>query len=244
MIVALALTLVVSGTSGCKQSELDSSHSNWKKLQFSPKAGAILLQEAETSPCVWNVQAEGDRVTIQRVSTQSLQRPHELRTQFAGGTLVGEDRGEWGGSLTVLDGSNQSPRNILSKNVLQMFPVRDGVAVITGDLPRNEGSVWLYSNAEGHGWSIRKEAELHGYPKVIGKSGDRILLAYGDAVAILKDFNERQIAALPLLEIWPNSLAQDAKGDVYVGMNAFVVRLVSDRNGYSQQWFTQPDCSR
>jgi hypothetical protein len=79
---------------------------------------------------------------------------------------------------------------------------------------------------------------------VIGKSGDRILLAYGDAVAILKDFNERQIAALPLLEIWPNSLAQDAKGDVYVGMNAFVVRLVSDRNGYSQQWFTQPDCSR
>jgi len=241
-VLAVALTLVVSGACSCKNSELDSFHSNWKKLPISPLADAFLLQQAGTSPCAWSVQASGDRITIQRVSMENLQRSHEIRTEFAGGTLVGEDRGEWGGNLSVLEGSDRTSREILSKNVLQMFPMRGGVAVITGDLPSNVGSAWFFSNTEGHGWSIQKKADLHGYPKVIGRSGDRMLFAYGDAVSIMEDFSERQIAAFPLLDVRPNSIAQDAKGDVYVGMNAFVVRLVSDRLGYSQQWFTQGEC--
>ncbi len=244
MIVALALTLVISGVSGCKRSELDSFHSDWNKLPVSPLAGALLLQQAETSPCAWKVQSDRDRIAVQRGSKRSFQRPKELRVQFAGGTLVGEDRGEWGGSLSVLEGSSQSPREILSKNVLQVFPMRGGIVVITGDLPANEGSIWFYSNAEGHGWSIQKKLDLHGYPKIAGNSGDRILLAYGDSVSILEGFNERQIAVLPLPDLQPNSIAQDAKGNIYLGMNAFVVRLVSDRESYSQQWFTQRGCLR
>jgi len=242
MVIVLALTLAVSCVCGCKRSELDSFHSNWKKLPLSPLAGSSYLHQAETSPCAWNVQANGDRINIQPVSMPSLQQPTELRVQFAGGTLVGEDRGEWGGSLSVLEGNKQSPREILSKNILQMFPMHGGIVVITGYLPANEGSIWFYSNAEAHGWSLQKKADLHGYPRVVGKSGDRILLAYGDGVSIMEDFNERQIAALPLLGIHPNSIAQDARSNIYLGMNAFVVRLVSDRKGYSQQWFTQRDC--
>jgi hypothetical protein len=243
-IVAVGLIVVVSCACGCKHSELDSFHSNWKKLSVAPLDGSSYLQQAETSPCSWNVQAGANQIIIQRVSMRNLNRPDELRVQFAGGTLVGKDRGEWSGSLSVLENSDRVPREILSKNVLQMFPMRDGVVVITGYLPANEGSVWLYSNAEGHGWSIQKKADLHGYPKVIGKSGESMLLAYGDAVSIMDEFHERQITALPLLEVRPNSIAKDAEGNIYVGMNAFVVRLVSDRNGYSQQWFTQRECLR
>jgi hypothetical protein len=242
--VAVAFTLVASCACGCKHSELDSFHSNWKKLPLSPLAGSSYLRQAETSPCTWNVQTNGDRITIQRVSMRSIQRPDELQVQFAGGRLIGEDRGEWGGSLSVLEDGNRTPREILGKNVLQMFPMHDGAEVITGDLLSNNGSAWFYSNAPAHGWVIQKKADLHGYPTVIGKSGERTLFAYGDAVSIMENFNERQIAALPLLEVHPNSIAQDAKGDIYVGMNAFVVRLVSDRNGYTQQWFTQRECLR
>lgn len=241
-VVAVALIAAVVCATGCKRSELDGFHSNWKKLPRSPLADSYYLRQAEVSSCTWYVQANGDRITIHRVPKRSLQRPRESRLQFAGGTLVGEDRGEWGGSLSVLEDPKRTPREILSKNVLQMFAMRNGVAVITGDLPANEGSVWLYSFNENHGWSIQKKAALHGFPEVIGKSGERMLLTYGDAVSIMDDFHERQIAALPLMETRPNSIAQDAKGDIYVGMNAFVVRLVFDRNGYSQQWFTQRDC--
>ena len=167
-----------------------------------------------------------------------------MRTRFAGGTLIGEDRGEWGGSLSVLEGANQTPQEILSKNVLQMSPTHGGVVVITGDLPANEGSIWLYSDSGGHGWSIQKKADLRGYPEAIGGNGDRALLAYGDAVSIMEQFNEQQIAAIPLLEVHPNSIAQDVNGNIYVGTDAFVVRLVSGRDSYSQQWFTQSDCIR
>jgi hypothetical protein len=60
----------------------------------------------------------------------------------------------------------------------------------------------------------------------------------------MENFSERQIAALPMLEVHPNSVAQDATGDIFVGTSTFIVRLVSNRNGYSQQWFTQRDCLR
>jgi len=244
-IFALALVLVVGGTCGCKRSELDSFHSNWKKLPISPLAGSYYLQQAATSPCTWYVHADGDRITIQRISITSPQRTLESRLQFAGGTLVGENRGEWGGSLLVQEKSNGTPREILSKNVLQMYPMQDGVVVVTGRPDANDGSVWLYSEAAGHSWHISEKAGLHGYPRTIGKNGDRMLFAYGDAVSTMEeDFRERQIATLPLLETYPNSIAQDAKGNIYIGMNGFVVRLLSERNGYTQQWFTQRECLR
>ena len=242
--VSVALSLVVSCVCGCKHSELDSFRTNWKKLPVSPMAGSIYLQQAETSPCAWHVQANGGRITIQRTSIRNLQRPDEVQLQFAGGTLIGENRGEWGGSLYVLEDRSRMPLKILSQNILRMFPMQADVAVITGDLESNKGSAWLYSNEEGHGWSIQKKADLHGFPIVAGINGDRILFAYGDTVSVMENFNERQVAALPILNIRPNSIAQDAKGDIYVGVNAFVVRLVSDRNGYKQQWFTQRDCLR
>lgn len=213
-------------------------------LPVSPSTGAIFLEQAKTSPCTWYVLDKGSTVTIQRVSILTINLPRESRVQFAGRTLVGEDRGEFGGSLSVSASSNQTTREILSKNVLQMFPMRDGVTVITGDLPSNEGSVWFYSKGGNNGWSIQKKANLHGYPRITGKRGDRLLFAYGDAVSTMENFNERQIAPLPLLDVHPNSIAQDAKGDIYVGMNAFVVRLVPAPNGYSPQWFTQGDCLR
>jgi len=125
-----------------------------------------------------------------------------------------------------------------------MFPTRDGIEVITGDLAANDGSVWLFSKSDGSEWAIQKKADLHGYPKAAATTGNRTLLAYGDSVSIMENFSERQIAVLPLLGTWPNSIVQDGRGDVYIGMNAFVVRLVSDRNGYSQQWFSQRDCLR
>ena len=242
--VALGVIVVIGGASGCKRSELDSFHSNWTKIRVSPLAGSILLRQADTSPCAWSVRVNGGKVAIQRIPVQGDQRRTEIRIHFEAGTLIGEDHGEYGGSLSVLKSTDQTQHKILGKNVLRMFLTPGGVIVITGDLPANEGSIWFYSDAGGRGWSIQKKADLHGYPKAIGKSGDRILFAFGDGVSIMGEFIEHQIADLPLFDVRPNSIAQDGNGNIYVGMNAFVVRLAPDRSGYSQQWFTQGDCLR
>jgi hypothetical protein len=77
-------------------------------------------------------------ITIQRVSMRSLQQPDKLRVQFAGGTLVGEDRGGWGGSLSVLEDSNRTPREILrtgiQRIVQECFPLPPFAGVPRMDL--------------------------------------------------------------------------------------------------------------
>jgi hypothetical protein len=92
-----ALIFTLGCAFGCKRSELDALHGKWKKLQLSPLAGSYYLQQAMTSQCAWNVQSNEDGLTIKRIPIKDLQRPREFRAEFAGGALVGENRGEWGG---------------------------------------------------------------------------------------------------------------------------------------------------
>lgn len=241
--IAVGLFLVLWAITACKQSEPSPFGKGWIKLEFSPLPGAQVLEEARTSPCSWSVQADGSKVTVQGLPNGTLQRRLETRIEYAGATLIGEDHGEWGGALLVVDAAGGATRKILDENILQMFALEHGVAVITGYLPANEGSVWFYMKADGSNSSIQKKADLNGFPKVIGRSGNRILIAYGDGVSVIdSDFNNRLIAKLPILYVLPNSIVQDATGNIYVGMNAFVVRLVPAPSGYLQEWFTQRAC--
>lgn len=241
---AVALTLLVTTTTACKRNELDPFGSGWRRLPLAPLAGASYLQDAETSPCVWEVQMQGNKLAIQQLSLKRSSPPPDIRFQITGRMLIGTDGGENGGSLSVIEGANKLPRKILSVNVLQMIPTQGGVAVITGDLQENQGSVWVYSKSAHDGWSVQKRADLHGFPMITGQSGNRILFAYIDGVSVMKDFKESFLATLPLLRLKPNSIAQGSDGNVYLGMRGLVVRLVPDRNGYSQQWFTKPYCLR
>lgn len=239
---SVGLILAVWCTTGCKRS-VPCPNRGWEKLRVSPVAGAEVLKKAAVSPCTWRVEPDGINVTVHGISGRKYERPHDLRLQSAGGMLIGEDRGEWVGSLSVVDASGGKPRTILHKNVLKMYSSRNGAVVIAGDLPANEGSIWLFAKAAGRDWSIEKKTDLSGYPRAIGQSGDDILLAYGDGVSVVDSgFKEHRIANLPLLEISPNSIARVEKSDIYVGTNAFVVRLALGTNGYSQEWLTEQVC--
>lgn len=214
----------------------------WKRVDAEPLAGAIILQQAEGSGCIWRVNQEAQKVTVSRLPKTFYDHPTEVRLQVANGTLVGEDRGEWGGGLSLLDAKGNLPRKILDKNVLALLQARPGVLVIAGSLPANEGSVWLYSTIDDR-WTIEKKVELSNYPFAVGKSKDGILLVSGDGIYQVDDgFNIRQIAALPLLQTHPNSITEDANGGIYVGMQAFVVRLVPDHTGFTHEWFAGDGC--
>jgi hypothetical protein len=240
--ISVGLLLAVWCITACHRSA-PGPLGGWERLKVSPVAGAAVLQRAEVSPCAWSVEANGKNVTVHSISGSKYERPHDLRIQSAGGTLIGEDRGEWVGGLSIVDASGGKPRTILHENVLQMYSSGNGVVVIAGDLPANQGSIWLFAKAEGRDWSIEKKTDLSGYPRAIGQSGDDILLAYGDGVSVVDSgFKEHRIANLPLLDIRPNSIARVAESDIYVGMNAFVVRLALGNNGYSQEWLTEQAC--
>lgn len=238
----LVLLFILTGLTSCRCAQDPLAH-GWTRVNAEPLAGAILLQQGEQSGCIWRVNQEAQKVTVSRVSNTIYEHASELRMQTATGILVGENHGEWGGSLQLLDAKGDPPKQILDKNVLQMFQVQSAVLVITGNLPANEGSLWLYSNMHGQGWAIEKKADLKVYPRAIGKSNGGILLVSSDGVYLVNDgFKILQLAALPLLDIGPNSVAEDTRGAIYIGMKAFVIRLVPNQTGYAHEWFTEPGC--
>jgi hypothetical protein len=215
----------------------------WQRIGVEPLAGSIFLQQGEESDCIWQVNQAAQKVTVSRVSTAVYDRADNERIQTAGGVLVGEDHGEWGGSLSLLETNGGPPRLILDKNVVQMLQMKSGILVVTGDLPANEGSIWLYSITNGREWSIEKRAELSGYPRVIGRSNSGILLVNADGVFLVDDsLKVQKLAELPLFDVRPTSVAEDADGTIYIGMKAFVVRLVPNRTGYTHEWFAGAGC--
>ena len=240
---ALLLFLVVTGLTACRRTGPDPMAHGWQRVRVEPLGGAIILQEGQESNCIWYVDKESQKVRVSRASNAVYKRAREVRLPTADGTLVGTDNGEWGGSLSLLDAKGNPPRQILDKNVLQIFQVKSAFWVITGGLDANEGSVWLYSNMNGRGWTIEKRTQLNMYPVVVQKGKGGILLVGNDGVYRVDDFfRVRQLADLPLLGLGPNSVAEDDRGAIYIGMNAFVVRLVPDHTGYAHEWFVGDGC--
>jgi len=242
---ALVLLLALICLTSCRRAGPDPLAHGWDRNDGEPLDGAPILERAKDSRCVWQVDQKPDRITISRVSNQdfSYLHPQEVRVQTANGLLIGENHGEWGGSLSLLVAPSESPRKLLDKNVLQIFPVKSGFAVITGNLPLNQGEVWLYSKVDAGGWSIEKKADLNGYPIAIRNRPSGIFLVRGDGVDVVDaDFKVRKLAELPLLGIHPTSVAEDARGSIYIGMQVFVVRLVPNQTGYEHEWFVGTGC--
>lgn len=218
---------------------------HWKAISEEPAENSIFLQQAEGSKCIWRVAQDAGthRITIQQAA-HLAPKEHQVRLQTEAGILVGTDNGEYGGSLSLTDANGVQTKRLLDKNVLQLMPSKSGVLVFTGllHLGLDEGEVWLYSKSSDANWSIRKLADLNGKPSVISSENGNILAVGGHGVYRLDQALNLTETSLPFYQTFPNSISEDAHGRIYVGMNAFVVRLVPTKTGYTHEWFTRSEC--
>lgn len=243
-IVATALLLLLTGLSACKPAEFDPLQQGWKMIGNELLPQAPILRQAEESFCIWQTNQKKGQVTVSRGGTFH-QPPQEIRVEIPHGTLIGTNHGEWGGTLTLSKGKADPPEKILDGGVLEIIPTRTGFLVITGSLPRNEGTLWLYSSAINQESTIEKKADLHGYPLAVLETPRGIWLANGDSIYLLDDkFKVQNLIDMPWLQLHPNSIAEDTRGAIYVGMQAFVVRLTPARTGYMREWFAGDGCLR
>jgi len=225
----------------------------WTKLGYAPLAGAEILEEAMESKCRWRVDKDSTNksVRISGVSQLGSDYTTEVRLQTDAGTLVGTNGGEWGGGLVLVDSHGSTAKHVLEKNfhnnVLQLLNVKSGVLAVTGlaHLDLDEGVLWLYEKDSTGNWFIRKLANLDEKPFFVSNSGKEILVVDSRGISRLdQTLNARRIASLPLYGVRPTSVAEDAQGRIYLGMNAFVVRLSPSNSGFVQEWYTKPGCLR
>jgi hypothetical protein len=243
-ITVAALLLLLTGGTGCQRARLDPLQQGWTNVGSEPLVGSPLLGQAEESSCVWQINQQAGKVTVSRQRILN-QRPQDIRVQTSNGTLIGSNHGEWGGALTISKGKKGPPEKILDGDVLQIVPAREGFLIITGSLPSDEGALWRYSKSLNREWTIEKKADLHGYPQASYETASGIWLATGDSIYLLDDkFEVQNHNDMPWLQLHPNSIAADNSGAVYVGMQAFVVRLTPTGTGYRHEWFVGDGCLR
>jgi hypothetical protein len=231
---------------GCKHTLDDPLARGWEKGGVAPAENAPILQQAAESPCVWVTANETGKI---RITDQHKARitGQEVRLQTSAGTLIGTNKGEYAGNLSLV-GTNGTPiRPLLAENVLQLLPVKAGALVFTGllHLSVENGAVWLFYKSHSGDWSIRKLADLDGTPRAVYENNGSVLVVTGHGISrVDQSLGVKEIASLPFAQTLPNSVAEDAQGRIYVGMNAFVVRFVPTDTGYVSEWFTKPGCLR
>ncbi len=231
---------------GCNRNANDPLARGWQRIGQSPLPNAPILYQAAHSPCVWTITETSGSIRITDHQAAITRPPrHEIRLDTPAGTLVGDDRGEYGGGLTLL-GPNRAPvRQLLTDNVIQLLPVKSGALIVTGllHLSIDRGALWLFYKDQGGRWSVKKIADLDGHPSAIYNKNGRTVIVTGHGVSrVNQKSGARETASLPFAQTYPNSVAEDTRGQIYIGMNAFVVRLIPTKTGYADEWFTKPRC--
>lgn len=230
----------------CRSSN-DPLSRGWKKIVYAPLPNAGILEQAAESKCIWKVDlnpADG-RIGIAAIDWTERQSPDEVRLQTEAGTLVGIDHGEWGGSLSLIGANGTESKTLLNMNVRKLLPTNEGVLVFTGlrHLSFDKGALWVFEKNRTRGWSVRLLADLTAAPDFAIVAGKHILIVDSRGFS---SFNQEgklmREASLPLKGLHPYSATEDVKGEVYLGLRGFVVRLTPSNSGYSQEWFSRRGC--
>jgi len=123
---------------------------------------------------------------IQRCGPKAIYE-ETISFPVANGSLVGTDKGEWGGELAFVNKEGDR-KALLPDNVRAILRMSDGIVVITGlgHLSLRYGSVYLAYPDEQGTWHIEKKLVLPGSPAGIKQiARDEILIDTSGGTVIL-----------------------------------------------------------
>lgn len=164
------------------------------------------------------------------------------------GYFVGSDAGEWGGALFWFSAQGTQHRPLANENVqgiAQTGP--DEVLSLHGlnHLSLREGRVrWFKPDAQGR-WNLDEEKPLDSGPHTFTATPEAVYVM--TATSLTKVGPGHQVTVLeplPISQLYPNSLALDASGALWVGMRHFVLRVSPRGEKPSRQWFAPSKCRR
>jgi hypothetical protein len=144
------------------------------------------------------------------------------------GWLMGFSAGEWGSAVIWYSANGKASRLVCEDQVNQFVKTKDGVFAVTGldHLGFGCGSVIRFVRKDGT-WSTEKFAELPESAAVAATAlaGGKLLVATGHRVVQVS--SDGTVETLVSSSGWgwsfqPNSIAIDADGRIFIGMQQFV----------------------
>jgi len=207
----------------------------------------------------WQVAVDGDQVHVTPAT------PHEPDTgpevafkpdtipggrrhslAVADGFLVGYDAGEWGGALYWVAADGKTHTEIAKENVRGVFVYGDADTAVAFEglahMGIDEGAVrWL--KRAPNGWTTDTVGKLDGVPQAIVAAPDAFYaITLESLVRIRFDHTIDTIQKVTTQGLYPDSMAVDATGQLWIGMRQFVLRLTPAGGTYTAQWLVEARC--
>jgi hypothetical protein len=250
MILAAALSAVLATT----------GPEGWTQV---PEPSNALLQCANYSKREWRVSPRPDGVRLEREPAPEhdtggplpFTLPKELPARgrrhvlaVTDGFLVGFDAGEWGGALFWLSSNGRTWRRLSEENVhgLVSLGPRE-VLVLQGlnHLSEARGSAGWIKQGANQQWTLSEQKKLDAGPQAFVATRNAVYVATADSLTrIDRDRQVTVLQPLPTATLYPNSMATDSDGALWLGMRHFVLRLVPGASGFSREWLVPKDCTQ
>ena len=153
---------------------------------------------------------------------------HKCELKLETGTLIGINRGEWGGNLTFQPKNNsKNPIEIKKGNIKFIFTFMDKIYFIEGlaHLSISEGALYELEST-GDNFKYKKILDFDDSPEAFTIYNDKILIATHRNFYVVKDFKKEQIFKDTFWSsLYPNSIAVFDDKNVLLGIRSGIVRL-------------------
>ena len=232
-------------------------------------AGWVAIQpDAERLRCAnhardeWRIEVEGGAVKIAKAATPEpstgpplpfpLPRDAEMKGRrhvlaIGGGFLVGFDAGEWGGALYWFGKDGSGQQKLAGENVRGLVALGPDAALAIEGLAHlgiSEGRVrWL--ERKGGAFAAAGETALPDAPQTHAAAGDTLyVLTTSSLVRIGLDRRITVVQPVQTPGLYPDSMAIDPGGALWIGMRQLVLRLSPGRRRFAETWLVREDCRR
>jgi hypothetical protein len=188
-----------------------------------PKVGSDEWYPLNYSHNEFEVKIFDGKLDIKKVS-----EVNKCDLKVSGGTLVGINRGEWGGKLTFKpDDTTKKVVDIKQGNIKFIFTFKDKVYFIEGLAHMGyRGGAIFELNTTNNGFTFSKLVDFDDAPEAFTIYKDKFLIATHENFYIVQDFKKELVFKETFWSsLYPNSIAVFDDKNVFIGVRSGIVKL-------------------
>lgn len=170
----------------------------------------------------------GVSYTNGRLDIKKVMEINKCELKIVGGTLIGINRGEWGGQLSFKpDDPTKKEVDIKRGNIKFIFNFKDRVYFIEGlaHMGFSEGAIFELKST-GNNFTFTKLVEFDDAPEAFTIHKDKFLIATHENFYVVQDFKKELVFRETFWSsLYPNSIAVFDDENIFVGIRSGIVKL-------------------
>ena len=170
----------------------------------------------------------GVSVANSKLDIKKVKEVNKCELKMTGGTLIGLNRGEWGGQLTFKpDDTTKKTVDIKRGNIKFIFNFKDKIYFIEGLAHMDySGGAIFQLNTANNSFTFTKLVDFNDAPEAFTIYNDKFLIATDENFYIVNDFKKELVFKETFWSsLYPNSIAVLDYKNVFLGMRSGIVKL-------------------